>query len=113
VSEQSIRIVRGEGALQLPKSGVHRILATAQLMRPASGDVYFGLLEGQPTLIAEPWCLFESSQQSALAEPRLAVVIGTAGNYWLAAAADSVEWLDTPTAESARLRPMPSLEASL
>jgi hypothetical protein len=113
LSEQSIRVVRGGGSLQLPKSSVHRIHATAQLMRPASGDVFFGLLEGQPTLIAEPWCLFELSQQSALPEPKLAVVIGTTGNYWLAAAADSVEWLDTTTVASARLRPLPSLEASL
>ena len=57
--------------------------------------------------------LFELSQQSALPEPKLAVVIGTTGNYWLAAAADSVEWLDTTTVASARLRPLPSLEASL
>jgi hypothetical protein len=106
-------MVRGEGSLQLPKSSVHRILAPARLMKPAAGDVYFGVLEGQPTLIAEPWCLFESSPQPALAEPALAVVIGTAGNYWLAAAADSVEWLDAPAAESARLRPLQSLEASL
>ena len=106
-------MVRGEGSLQLPKSSILRILAAAQLMKPAAGDVYFGLLEGQPALIAEPWCLFESSQQPALAEPKFAVVIGTAGNYWLAAAADSVEWLDTPAAESARLRPLPSLEANL
>ena len=99
--------------MQLPKSSVHRILATSQLMKPASGDVYFGLLEGQPTLIAEPWCLFESSQQPALDEPKLAVVIGTAGNYWLAAAADSVEGVDTPAGEFTRLRPLPSLEAHL
>ena len=106
-------MVRGEGSLQLPKSSVHRIVATAQLVKPAAGEIYFGLLEGQPALIAEPWCLFEASQQPALAEPKLAVVIGTSGNYWLAAAADSGELLDTPASESARPRSLPSLEANL
>ncbi|NBW01420.1 MAG: hypothetical protein EBR85_06885 [Betaproteobacteria bacterium] len=106
-------MVRGEASLQLPKSSVQRILATAKLMKPGSSDVYFGLLDGQPALIAEPWCLFESSQQSVSAEPKLAVVIGVSGNYWIAAAADTVEWQETSAAESARLRPLPALEAGL
>lgn len=81
-------------------------------MKPASGDVFFGLLDGQPSLIVEPWCLFESQQQSLSVDPKLAVVIGESGSYWIAAAADSVEWV-AATSENARPKHLPPMEVPL
>lgn len=104
--------MRGKGSLQLPRSSVRGIFVTAQLMKPASGDVFFGLLDGQPGLIAEPWCLFESPQQSLSVDPQLAVVIGTSGSYWIAAAADSVEWV-AATSDNARPKHLALTEAPL